>query len=130
MIWMKVFYSICFPEDRCEVIKTDENDVATCNDLMEILRHKLECQFQNARTRDSKSIGNFLEMPSKIPRCWIPLFSKNQINYATSQVVHGLPTDKRPSIAEKPLKPAIARCFLVSLAAVIRVVTQCFSSVA
>ena len=73
---------------------------------------------------------NFLEMPSKIPRCWIPLFSKNQINYATSQVVHGLPTDKRPSIAEKPLKPAIARCFLVSLAAVIRVVTQCFSSVA
>ena len=42
MIWIKVFYNNCFPKDRCEVIKTNENNVATCNDLMQILQHKLE----------------------------------------------------------------------------------------
>ena len=31
-----VFYNICFPGDRCEVITTDENDneVATYDDLI------------------------------------------------------------------------------------------------
>lgn len=43
IIQIKVFYNISFPKDRCEVIMTDENDVATCNDLTQILRHKLEC---------------------------------------------------------------------------------------
>ena len=43
IIQIKVFYNISFPKDRCEVITTDENDVATCNDLTQILRHKLEC---------------------------------------------------------------------------------------
>ena len=37
-----MFYNISFPEDRCEVITTDENDVATSNDVMQILWHKLE----------------------------------------------------------------------------------------
>ena len=37
------FYNISFPEDRCEVITTDENEVATCDDLMQIVRDKLEC---------------------------------------------------------------------------------------
>ena len=32
-----------FPEDRCEVITTDKNEVATCDDLMQIVRDKLEC---------------------------------------------------------------------------------------
>ena len=34
----KGFYNISFPEDRCEVIITDKNDAATCNDVMQILR--------------------------------------------------------------------------------------------
>ena len=37
----KFFYNICFPEDRCEVITTDENEVSTCDDFMQILQHKL-----------------------------------------------------------------------------------------
>ena len=43
MIQIKVFYNISFLKDRCEVITTNENDVVTCNDLMQILWHKLEC---------------------------------------------------------------------------------------
>ena len=34
------FYNISFPKDRCEVIMTDENDVVTCDNLMQILLHK------------------------------------------------------------------------------------------
>ena len=37
MIQIKLFYNISFPEDRCKVITTDENEVATCDDLMQIL---------------------------------------------------------------------------------------------
>ena len=33
------FYNISFPEGRCEVVTTDKNNAATCNDLMQILRH-------------------------------------------------------------------------------------------
>ena len=54
--------------------------------------------FQNAQTRDSVSVGDFLELPSKTPRCWIPLFSNNQIDYATSYVVHVFPKDNKLSI--------------------------------
>lgn len=43
MIQLKVFYNISFPEDRCEIITTEENEVATFEDLMQILRRKLEC---------------------------------------------------------------------------------------
>ena len=43
MIQIKVFYNTSFPEDRCEVLTTDENEVATCDDLMQIIRDKLEC---------------------------------------------------------------------------------------
>ena len=35
---IRVFYNISFPEDGCEVIT-----MATCNDLMQIVRNKLEC---------------------------------------------------------------------------------------
>ena len=56
-----MFHNISFPEDRCEVITTDEIDVATSNDVMQILRRKLEC-LTSARTRDSVSISNFLEL--------------------------------------------------------------------
>ena len=43
MIQLKVFYNISFPEERCEIIMTDENEVATFADLMQILCRKLEC---------------------------------------------------------------------------------------
>ena len=42
MIQIKVFYNIYFPKDRCEVIMTDENEKPTCDDLMQIVRDKLE----------------------------------------------------------------------------------------
>ena len=32
-----------FAEDRCEVITTDENQLSSCDDLMQIVRDKLEC---------------------------------------------------------------------------------------
>lgn len=44
MIQLKVFYNISFPEgDRCEIISTEDNEIATFEDLMEILRRKIEC---------------------------------------------------------------------------------------
>ena len=43
MIQLKVFYNISFPEDRCELVKADENKVSTFDDLMRIVRNKLEC---------------------------------------------------------------------------------------
>ena len=43
MIQLKVFYNISFPEDRCELITADENEVSTFDDLMRIVRNKLEC---------------------------------------------------------------------------------------
>ena len=43
MIQLKVFYNISFPEDRCDLITPDENEVSTFNDLMQIVRNKLEC---------------------------------------------------------------------------------------
>ena len=44
-----MFYNISFPKDRCEVITTDENDVATSNDVMQILWHKLEQEIIKVR---------------------------------------------------------------------------------
>jgi len=42
MMQIKVFFNnISSPEDRREVITTDENEVATCDDLMQIERDKL-----------------------------------------------------------------------------------------
>ena len=41
MIQLKVFYNINFPEDRCELITVDENEMSTFNDLMRIVRNKL-----------------------------------------------------------------------------------------
>ena len=43
MIQLKVFYDISFPEDRCDLITPDENEVSTFDDLMQIVRNKLEC---------------------------------------------------------------------------------------
>ena len=43
MIQLKVFYNISFPEDRCELITADEHEVSTFDDLMRIVRNKLEC---------------------------------------------------------------------------------------
>ena len=43
MIQLKVFYNISFAEDRCEVITTDENQLSSCEDLMQIVRDKIEC---------------------------------------------------------------------------------------
>ena len=43
MIQLKVFYNISFPEDRCELVTADENKVSTFDDLMRIVRNKLEC---------------------------------------------------------------------------------------
>ena len=43
MIQLKVFYNISFPEDRCELITAHENEVSTFDDLMRIVRNKLEC---------------------------------------------------------------------------------------
>jgi len=40
MIQIKVFYNISVPKDQCEVITTDENEVATCDDLMQIVQDK------------------------------------------------------------------------------------------
>ena len=40
MIQLKVFYNI-FPEDRCELITVDENEMSTFDDLMRIVRNKL-----------------------------------------------------------------------------------------
>ena len=42
MIQLKVFY-ISFADDRCEVITTDENQLSSCDDFMQIVRDKLEC---------------------------------------------------------------------------------------
>ena len=41
MIQLKVFYNISFPEDRCELITVDENEMSTFDDLMQIVRNKL-----------------------------------------------------------------------------------------
>ena len=43
MIQLKVFYDISFTEDRCDLITPDENEVSTFDDLMQIVRNKLEC---------------------------------------------------------------------------------------
>lgn len=43
MIQLKVFYNISFPEDRCEIITTKENELTSFEDLMQIVRRKLEC---------------------------------------------------------------------------------------
>ena len=43
MIQLKVFYDISFPEDQCDLITPDENEVSTFDDLMQIVRNKLEC---------------------------------------------------------------------------------------
>ena len=43
MIHLKVFYNISFPEDRCELITAHESELSTFDDLMRIVRDKLEC---------------------------------------------------------------------------------------
>ena len=43
MIQLKVFHNTSFPEDRCEVIIIDENQLSNCDDLMQIVPDKLEC---------------------------------------------------------------------------------------
>ena len=44
MLQLKVFYNISFPEgDRCEIISTEENEVASFKALMQVLRRKIDC---------------------------------------------------------------------------------------
>ena len=44
MLQLKVFYNISFPEgDRCEIISTEENKVASFKELMQVLRRKIDC---------------------------------------------------------------------------------------
>ena len=43
MIQLKVFYNISFLEDRCELITAYESEVSSFDDLMQIVRNKLEC---------------------------------------------------------------------------------------
>ena len=44
MLQLKVFYNISFPEgDRCEIISTEENEVASFKELMQVLRRKIDC---------------------------------------------------------------------------------------
>lgn len=38
MIQLKVFYNISSPEDRCEVITTEENQLSNYDDLMQIAK--------------------------------------------------------------------------------------------
>ena len=61
MIQLKVFYNISFPGDRCELITADENEVPTFDDLMQILRNKLEC-LQFIRDEELRSL--FMEKPA------------------------------------------------------------------
>ena len=41
MIQLIVFHNISFPEDRCELITVDENEMSTFDDLMRIVGNKL-----------------------------------------------------------------------------------------
>ena len=44
MSQLKVFYNISFSEgDRCEIISTEENEVASFKELMQVLRTKIDC---------------------------------------------------------------------------------------
>ena len=65
-----MFYNISFPKDRCEVITTDENDVSTCNDLVQILRHKLGCLISKFVTL-YQSVTS-LNYPPKYPDAGFP----------------------------------------------------------
>ena len=38
-----MIHNISFPEDWCKLITADENEVSTFDDLMRIVRNKLEC---------------------------------------------------------------------------------------
>ena len=61
MIQLKVFYDISFPEDQCDLITPDENEVSTFDDLMQIVRNKLEClKF----TPDEELWSLFMEKPA------------------------------------------------------------------
>ena len=61
MIQLKVFYNISFPEDRRELVTADENKVSTFDDLMRIVRNKLEClQF----IPDEELWSLFMEKPA------------------------------------------------------------------
>ena len=46
----------------------DENEVATCDDHLQILRHKLESLI----LKHTNSWHGISRLPSKIPWCWIP----------------------------------------------------------
>ena len=61
MIQLKVFYNISFPEDRCELITADENEVSTFDDLMRIVRNKLE-RLQLIPDEELRSL--FMEKPA------------------------------------------------------------------
>ena len=72
------FYNISFPQDRCEVIMTDKNEVATFDDPIKSYGINKSRVFNfEMQTCD------FLELPSKMLQCSIPLSINNQIDYAT-----------------------------------------------
>ena len=43
MIQLKMFYNITFQKDWWKLIKTDETEMSTFNDLMQIIRIKFKC---------------------------------------------------------------------------------------
>ena len=43
MIQLKVFYNITFQQDWWKLIKADETEMSTLDDLMQIIRNKLQC---------------------------------------------------------------------------------------
>ena len=61
MIQLKVLYNISFPEDRCKLITADENKVSTFDDLMRIVRKRLEC-LQFIPDEELRSL--FMEKPA------------------------------------------------------------------
>ena len=76
------FYNISFLQNRCEVIMTDKNEVATFDDPIKSYGINQSQVFNfEMQTRD------FFELPSKMFQCWIPLSINNQIDYATLQVI-------------------------------------------
>ena len=56
-----MLYNISLPEDQCELITADENKVSTFDDLMRIVRNKLEC-LQFIPDEELRSL--FMEKPA------------------------------------------------------------------
>ena len=104
------FYHISFPEDRCEVMTPDENEVATCDDHLQILRHKLESLI----LKHTDSWHGISRLPSKIPWCWIPSSAMIESIMLPRRLSSSFPSTKNLLFLLTE-KPAITRWFLACL---------------